>query len=324
MIDLRQLRQFIAVAELLHYRRAAARLNMAQPPLTAAIKRLEKEIGTELIRRTNRIEGLTPAGEVLLIEARRTIAQAERAVVLAQRAGRGQIGALRVGFVASAARDILPGTLQQFRAKHAPVALHLEEMTTAQQLAALHEDRIDVAFAVLPLRATNDVMVEELVDSELVAVLPATHPMAADRTVALADLAMEPWILFPARLGPGLHARIIEACTAAGFAPNVVQEATQMETIAGLAAAGLGVSVVPPSLANGITSGAAFRRLTGRGTPIGYQIALIFRVRCALVEAFVQCAKAAGLELVRNGRGRSALSGGAPNRISRSRAATKA
>src|SRR6266700_1963635 len=148
MIDLRQFRQFVALAEELSFRRAAARLNMAQPPLTAALRKLEAELGAVLIQRTNRVEGLTAAGEVFLVEARRALAQAERAIQSAKRASQGLKGSLRIAFVASAAHDVLPQTLRAFRQRHSDVELVLEEATTAQQIAALRQDRADIGFVV--------------------------------------------------------------------------------------------------------------------------------------------------------------------------------
>lgn len=127
MIELRQFRQFIAVAEELSFRRAAERLNMAQPPLTTTIKRIEDEVGTTLIERTNRIGRLTEAGHVFLDEARKTVNQAERAMLAAKRAGAGLTGTLRITFVASAAREILPSILLRFREHYPAVRLELRK-----------------------------------------------------------------------------------------------------------------------------------------------------------------------------------------------------
>src|SRR6266700_1868427 len=263
MIDLRQFRQFVALAEELSFRRAAARLNMAQPPLTAALRKLEAELGAVLIQRTNRVEGLTAAGEVFLVEARRALAQAERAIQSAKRASQGLKGSLRIAFVASAAHDVLPQTLRAFRQRHSDVELVLEEATTAQQIAALRQDRADIGFVVPPLRDAEDLAVVTIRSDHLLAAIPEGHPLAAQPSLSLADMASESWILFPARHGPGLHQRIVVACAQAGFAPVVAQEAVQMETIVGLVAGGLGVSLVPPSLARTGRRGVSFRAPVG-------------------------------------------------------------
>ncbi|WP_089342315.1 LysR family transcriptional regulator [Burkholderia singularis] len=280
-LTLRQLEQFLAVAETMSFHRAAERLNMAQPPLTAAIRQLESLLGVRLLERGNRVTALTTAGAVLREEARRTLDQAQRAIELTQRAGQGLIGALRIGFVASATRHVLPPLISRFRHTHPGVALDLTEATTSQQLAALDEDRIDAGIVVLPLEPEVGLHIAQrrLLKSRMVAVLSADHPLAVapGRSVPLAALAREPWILFPPTEGPGLYATIVNACVAAGFAPHVVQRATQMDTIIGLVAANLGVGLVPEALASTDMASVKFRRLTGPGTPVPYEVALVWR-----------------------------------------------
>ncbi|MDC7785576.1 LysR family transcriptional regulator [Rhodoplanes sp. TEM] len=296
MIELRQFRQFVAVAEELSFRRAAERLHMAQPPLTASIRKLETELGTTLLERTNRVERLTPAGRVFLEEARRALAQAERAIRDARRAGEGLIGSLRLTFVASSAHSLLPQLIRSFRARHAEVALDLQEASTAQQVQALQMDRADLGLVVLPLADPHGLTVVPLVRDSLVVALPGGHHLARRRKVALAELSREPWIRFPARYGPGLHSRITAACAAAGFVPQVVQEALQMETIVGLVAAGLGVAVVSPAAADRERHDIGFRPLVGPGTPIGYDIALAYPRATPVVEAFVALARSAAAD----------------------------
>lgn len=292
MIELRQFRQFVAVAEEMNFRRAAERLHMAQPPLTAAIRRIEAELGVMLIERSNRIERLTAAGGVFLIEARRAIAQSERAIELAKRAGHGLAGTLRVAFVATAAHDLLPGIVRAFRAQHGDVALDLQEATTAQQAAALRDDRADVGLAALPLPEGVALKTVSLRKTGLMAAVPRDHAYASRKKLRLADLAHEPWILFPPSLGPGLHRRIVTACAQAGFAPAVVQQAVQMDTIVSLVASGLGVSLVPPALAEVGRRGVRFVELQGRGTPVRYELGLAYARRSPLVDAFVTAASA--------------------------------
>lgn len=294
MIDLRQYRQFVAVAEEMNFRRAAERLHMAQPPLTAAIRRLEAELGVALLERTNRVERLTPAGEVFLLEARRVLAQSERAIEQARRAGEGLAGSLRITFVATAAHAMLPRIVRGFRARHGDVSLELQEATTAQQAAALIDDRADIGLVALPLPDWASLTVVGLRQTALVAALPQEHRLASRAKLGLADLAREPWILFPPALGPGLHRRIVAACAKAGFAPNVVQQAVQMDTIVSLVAAGLGVSVVPPALAEAGRPGVRFRPLHGRGAPIRYELALAFARASPLVDSFVAIARKIG------------------------------
>jgi DNA-binding transcriptional LysR family regulator len=290
MIELRQYRQFVAVAEELSFRKAAERLHMAQPPLTAAIHRIEAELGVTLIERSNRVERLTPAGDVFLLEARRVIAQSDRAIEAAKRAGRGLSGSLRISFVATAAHELLPKILRAFRARHADVALELTEATTAQQAAALQEDRADIGIVAAPLPDDSTLRTVSLRREALVAALPQDHALAARQELRLAELAAEPWILFPASYGPGLHRRIVAACGRAGFVPRVVQEAVQMETIVSLVAAGLGVSLVPPAMARLGRRGIRCVTLTGPATPIRYELALAFARPQPLLDAFIATA----------------------------------
>ncbi|HHT8919147.1 TPA: LysR family transcriptional regulator, partial [Burkholderia cenocepacia] len=219
MIDLRQFRQFIAVAETLSFRRAAERLHMAQPPLSAAIRKLEDEVGVALLERDNRGSRLTPAGEAFLLEARRTLEQAERAVAVARRAGAGLGGTLRLRFVDSTVNALLPLILRAFQERHPNVDFQLEEGTTAEQVLALRQDRTDAGLVVLPVADAGDVHVEPLLRDRMVAALPDGHRLARRRRIALAELADEPWVMFAAHHGPGMHALIVTACAQAGFAP---------------------------------------------------------------------------------------------------------
>jgi DNA-binding transcriptional LysR family regulator len=287
MIELRQFRQFIAVAEELSFRRAADRLHMAQPPLTVTIKQIEEELGTLLIERTNRIARLTPAGRVFLEECKRTVVQAERAIVAARRAGAGLNGALRVTFVASAAREILPAILRAFRAQYPDVELMLTEAMTAQQVTKIQTDDADVGFVIPPLRDADGLSVEVLAKNQMVAALPENHPLAQLQSITLSDLASEDWIIFPARQGPGLHERVLTACAQAGFVPRVGQQASQMDTIASLVAGGMGVGLVTRIIATANRPGVVFRDLTGIGTPVEYELAIAYGRSTPLVDAFL-------------------------------------
>jgi DNA-binding transcriptional LysR family regulator len=287
MIELRQFRQFIAVAEELSFRRAAERLNMAQPPLTATIKRIEDEVGAILIERTNRIERLTEAGRVFLDEARKTVNQAERAMLAAQRAGAGLTGTLRVTFVASAAREILPSILLRFREHYPAVKLELREAMTTQQLVSLANDESDLGFVIPPLQDAENLNIEVIARNRLVAALPEGHPLTKADQITLADMSQESWILFAARQGPGLHRIIHAACAKAGFSPSIGQEAPQMDTIASLVAGGMGVALVSRALATGGRRGVAFRELAGPGTPVEYELAIAYARSSPVLDAFV-------------------------------------
>lgn len=287
MIELRQFRQFIAVAEELSFRRAAERLNMAQPPLTATIQRLEDEIGTTLIERTNRITRLTEAGQIFLKEARKTVEQAERAMLAARQAGEGLTGLLRISFVASAAREILPSILLRFREHHPQVKLELQEAMTAHQIELLQAGRSDLGFVIPPLQDARDLKSEIVAQNHLVAAVPEDHALAQQEQIALTDMAHESWILFPERQGPGLHRIIHAACLQAGFTPLIGQEAPQMDTIVSLVAGGMGVALVSRALVKGGHRGVAFRELTGTGTPVRFELAVAYKELSPAIEAFL-------------------------------------
>ncbi|KAB0641983.1 LysR family transcriptional regulator [Burkholderia latens] len=293
MIDLRQFRQFIAVAETLSFRRAAERLHMAQPPLSAAIRKLEEELGVALFERNNRGSTLTPAGEAFLLEARRAIEQAERAATVARRVGAGLGGSLRLRFVDSTVNALLPLILRAFQERYPDVDFQLEEGTTAEQIVALRQDRTDVGLVVLPVADAGDVHVEPLLRDRMVAALPDGHRLARRRRIALADLADDPWVLFAAHHGPGMYAQIVTACAQAGFAPRVVQQPRQMQTTAGLVAGGIGVALMPRLFVPMQPQGITFRELTGAGSPLAYDLAIAYRTPSPLVDALRETARRA-------------------------------
>jgi DNA-binding transcriptional LysR family regulator len=262
-MELRHLRYFVAVAEELHFGRAAVRLRVVQPALSQQIQRLERELGVPLLLRTKRRVSLTAAGEAFLVEARRTLAAADSAVEFARRAGAGETGRLRIGYVDLAMWGPLPGLLRGYRVEHPGVELRLTELHTAPQRDALRRGDLDVGF--LSLRPGEDEFDGLEVASEpLVAALPEDHPGARRARIPLAALAKEPWVLFP----PELRTQYLElthaACSAAGFVPHVVQEARQLHTLTALVSAGLGVTLVPEAVARARRAGVAFRPLAGR------------------------------------------------------------
>lgn len=245
-IELRHLRYFLAVAEELSFSRAAERLNMAQPPLSQQIQRLEALVGHELFERRPRVR-LTAAGEALLPAARRTLAQVEQGVEATNRAARGEVGLVTVGFAASMILSVIPPVVRAFRKRFPAVDLQLREMSSAAQVAALREGQIDAGFLREPAPVDPEIRCEAVGEEAFVAVLPPEHPLARRQEVALASLANEPFVHFPRPVAPGLYDRILALCQEAGFRPRVVQEAQEWLTIVGLVEAGVGVSLVPES-----------------------------------------------------------------------------
>ncbi len=258
-MELRHLRYFIAVAEELNFTRAAERLHMAQPPLSQQIQQLEAQLGFQLFRRTKRTVTLTDAGQVFFEEAQKILQQVDRAIQLAQQTSRGELGQLTVGFVSSAAHNVVPAILQQFRTLHPAVKLELREMTTNEQLQRLREGQIDIGFIRPPV---DDGINSEIVFREpLIVALPQTHRMAKCDRVELRALKDEPFIMFPRSLAPGLYDPIVSLCQQAGFSPIAAQEAIQMQTIVSLVAAEMGVAIVPASMQNFQRSGVIYKQL---------------------------------------------------------------
>jgi DNA-binding transcriptional LysR family regulator len=249
MIELRHLRYFMAVAEELHFGRAAEKLHMAQPPLSQQIRQLENELGFQLFYRTKRSVALTEAGQVFLGDCQRLFRQLEQAIQTGRQVSRGELGQLVIGFVSSAAYNVLPEILRSFRLAVPDVRLELHELTTDQQMQWLQEGRMDVGFVRPPVDETHFTLLT-VIQEPLAVALPETHPLADQAAVALASLANEPFVLFPRPLAPGLYDQIISLCHQGGFSPLVVQEAIQMQTIVSLVAAEMGIAIVPVSLQN--------------------------------------------------------------------------
>ncbi|MGA9859005.1 MAG: LysR substrate-binding domain-containing protein [Solirubrobacteraceae bacterium] len=262
-MELRQLRYFVAVAEELHFRRAAARLHISQPPLSQQIAALEEELGCRLLERTRRHVALTAAGEVFLRDARATLAELDVAVSTARAIDAGLAGVLRVGFVGSALLSTVPDAVQRFRRARPGVEVELRERSTVEALRALSTGAIDVGLVRPPIESDASLHTEVVRRERTIAALPAGHPLTALRRVPLRRLAGEPLVLFPRRQAPGFHDLLVGRLAATGASPRVVQYAPEMLTIIGLVAAGIGVSLVPASLSHLALPGVAYRPLSG-------------------------------------------------------------
>ncbi|HEY7684213.1 MAG TPA: LysR family transcriptional regulator [Gemmatimonadales bacterium] len=246
-LELRHLRYFIAVARELHFGRAAARLGIAQPPLSQQIQRLEQLLGARLLERTSRRVQLTDTGRAFLIEAERVLGAADTAVETARRVGRGESGELRVAFAATVMFLALPQIIREFRVRFPRVHLDLREMPTGPQLSGLKTGDIDLGFVREP-RPDPELEIVTVMREPLRIAVNKSHPLAARPTLAVRDLAEEPFVLFPQELAPGLHAQVLGLCRAAGFTPNVVEESRELYTSVSLVEAGLGVSILPASV----------------------------------------------------------------------------
>jgi DNA-binding transcriptional LysR family regulator len=244
-MELRHLRYFVAVAEELSFTRAACNLNIAQPPLSQQIRDLEAELGATLFLRTHHHVELTAAGRQFLRDARDVLSRANNAMTAARRTAHGEEGELRLGFVSTAMYDdAVPDLLRDFRERYPAVALHLEQLSSVQQVQALLGRRIDAGFLRPPVN--EPLLVERTVTREaLMLALPANHPCARKRRVPLRSLAGESWVMVSPEMGAGFYQRTVDLCLKAGFMPRVSMEVGEIQTAVGLVAAGFGVALVP-------------------------------------------------------------------------------
>ncbi|MGR9169879.1 LysR family transcriptional regulator [Rhizobium sp. KDH_Rht_773_N] len=263
-MELRHLRYFLAVAEEGNFTRAAARLGIGQPPLSQQIRDLETEIGAMLFHRVPHGAELTKAGAAFLPEAKASLAAAEKARLAAQSANRGETGRLSLGFTASSAfNPIVSTTIRRFQARWPDVLLSLTEMNTLGLVQKLERGELDATFMRPGLDDPDGIRLKRLPDEPMVVALPASHALARQKTLPLASLAKEPFILFPRLVGLSLYDDVVRACREAGFELTVAQEAPQISSVVNLVAADLGVSIVPASISQIKLAGVAYRPIQG-------------------------------------------------------------
>ena len=261
LIDLRAWRQFVAVAEDLHFGRAALRLHMTQPPVTQAIAQLEKTLGVVLFDRTRRRVALTPAGEALLPDVCELLARAQALPARARAAAAGQVGRVRIAFVSTVGFEQLPAWVREFRVLCPEVALELVEATGDVQLEAFARGEIDAGLMLHSPGAAPPGLTRLAVSEEpLVLALPSRHALARTQKLLLADVLAEPLVIFPRRIVPSLHDAIFELYHAAGRVPELAQEAIQMQTIVNLVSGDIGVAWVPESVTQFRRAGVVYRR----------------------------------------------------------------
>jgi DNA-binding transcriptional LysR family regulator len=290
-IELRHLRYFAAVAEELHFGRAAELLHLAQPPLSQQIRKLEQIVGYPLFTRTSRSVKLTGAGEVFLERARRTLRNVQEDLEEARSLGRGEAGFLRVGFIGSSMLTSLPAMLGEYRRAYPAVQLQLHEAHTSEVMRAVASGQWDIGI----LRdggPSEALQVKTMFSEPFFAVVPAAHPLAARHNISAAALRDEPFVFFPALAGTRAYEKPVSLCEKHGFRPRVVQEAPQWLTLLRLVDAGLGVTIAPACVRQVSTPGVVFLRL--RGADVSSDIELAYRAgdQRPIVKAFTSIATA--------------------------------
>ena len=262
-MELRHLEYFVAVAEELSFTRAAERLTIAQSPVSQQIRKLERELGTDLFDRTTRSVGLTDAGRILYAEAIELLAASRRAADNARLAGQGRLGRLALAFTGSATYELMPLLVRAYAQRFPDVTLEVRsEMLTPAQVDGLLEGSISVGLLRPPV-AADGLVVEVLRHEPLVALLPVTHPRATQINLELTDLRHEPFIGYPSSPPSSIYQAVIGACRQAGFTPTIRQEVAETSSLVALVAAGLGVALAPASVRHLRINGVTHRPLRG-------------------------------------------------------------
>jgi DNA-binding transcriptional LysR family regulator len=293
-MELRHLRYFVAVAEELNFTRAAERLGINQPPLSLQIRQLEKEMGTALFRRKARGVELTNAGKLLLEEARIILKQVERTKTNVRRRGRGETGRINIGSSGGTYfHPLIPTIIREYRTHYPDVVLSPAASNTPLLVARLRAGQIDVAILRPPLGDSEGLALEPLVDEPAVIIVPSGHPLSARASAPLSALAEETFVLFPREINPSNYDMVVDACLRSGFRPKLGQEAPQLVSVIPMVAAGLGVSIVPRSLARICRDGVAPLSIEGDGPRALISLAHRRDDRSAAVQNFVAVARRA-------------------------------
>jgi len=273
-MELRQLRQVLVLAETLNFHRAAERLHMAQPPLSASIKKLEKELGVLLFERLPSGLKLTPSGHVVLRNARRTLFFAEEVRRAAREGESGMQGLLRLGFVGSATYSLMPQIIQHFRRAYPGVDLVIDESTTIELLRRIEDHSLDVALVRFPVLTPTEAELKLLMPDRMMVAVGADSSFAGLGKVSLAELGQEPFIVYSRTRVPTMYALTMQALEEAGIHPHIAQEAVQVQTLLSLVKSGLGVALVPAVAASYAGPGVRVVRLVPSPSALNVGIAL--------------------------------------------------
>lgn len=289
-MELRHLRYVVALAEHLHFGRAASQLHIAQPSLSHQIRQLEGELGVRLLARTKRRVRLTEPGRHFFQEAGQILAHADQAALVARRASVGQVGKLRVGFAYWMDVAMIGRMIHEFAESHPGVQVELRNFSVPLQVAALREERLDVGFVRPPLGEPS-LQTKLILTEPFVAAIPHDHRLAHRRHIALSLLKQESFILFAREAVPRFYDLAVRLCREAGFVPYVRTEADQPQMLLGLVGAGAGVSLVPASATNIQLPGVVFLRLRPSAPILETAVAWRRDGEAPLIDRFVRIAQ---------------------------------
>jgi len=287
---------FIALAEELHFHRAAARCHISQPAMSQQIKQLETELRVQLAIRSKRAVALTPAGEAFLVEARKIVRQMDLAGSIARRTDSGEIGRIAVGVTGPALYVVFPEVAQAFRASNPEVGLVVHEMTTSQQEEALRDNDIQLGILHPPIEV-DDVACDVIANPAFVLAFPEHHPLAERPSVRMSELAQEPLVLFPRVIAPQLYDTIIALCQSEGFSPRITLEAHPAQSIIAMVASGLGIGFIASPVQQLPRPGVVYRPISGPRPYMNIGVAYRSDAMSPAASIFVQIASTVGREL---------------------------
>ena len=285
-MEFRQIRSFLSIAETLHFGRTAELIHLSQPALSLQIRALEDEVGFRLFERNRRKTTLTAAGAAFRDDAATALSQLEQAIRRARLAASGKLGLLRIGFVSTAASQIVPNLVRQFRKSNPEVEFSLRNVLTAEQIQMLESGSLDVGFLRLPIGGHSALDVVTVHRERFVLVVPSSHKLAKRKRVRLREVAGEAFVMYERTYAPGFHDLIYGIFRDARIAPNVSQTAVEIPMLISLVASGMGISILPASTVKHSVASVVACGILDRIPKVEIGIAVSKRFRAAVVDNF--------------------------------------
>jgi DNA-binding transcriptional LysR family regulator len=285
-MELRQIRSFLSIAETLHFGRTAELIHISQPALSLQIRALEEEVGVRLFERNRRKTTLTAAGFAFREDAAAALSQLEQAMRRAKLAANGKLGRLRIGFISTAGREIVPEIVRQFRESNPEVEFSLRNILTAEQVQMLESGSLDVGFLRLPIGGHSQLDVVTVHREPFVLVVPSSHKLAKRKRVRLRELAGQDFVMYERSCAPGFHDLIFGILRDAGIVPNISQTAGEIPTLISLVDSRMGITILPASAVKHSVASVVGCEILDRIPMSEIGIAINKRFRAAVVDNF--------------------------------------